>query len=369
MSINRTYNGKYQARFSFVDSATGKRQFKSKTFALKSDAEAWLIKQKVDHSQGKSRRYTQLMWLYDHFYEMYKKPTLSKNTKKIWTESRKDLNVYFEDIMIQDLSRDNIQKALTDYAQKHTKGTVANRFARLHEVLKYAVEEGYIIHDPMSSVHFTGKDSVKVTYLTVAQIKQVLDYIESHTFEKRIGHTVETGTDYAIASAILTGARESELAGLTWDRVDFDHKTITIDRQILATSKSKSTEFAKLKTPSSVRTISVPDRFLEMICPLRAEGDTLVFNSRLNSHLSTSSLSYVLKHLLKKLKIDAPGFHFHSLRHSHVALLLSEGVDIYAISKRLGHASFQTTLNAYAYLIDEKEKKEDDKIRKVLDSL
>lgn len=367
MSIQRTYNDKYQARFSFKDSKTGKRYFKSKTFALKSDAEAWILKQKVDHSQGKSRRYTKLMWLYDHYYDVYKKPTLSKNTKRIWTEARKDLSPYFKDIMIQDLSRDDVQKALIDYAKKHTVGTVTNRFARLHEVIKYAVQEGYIVRDPMSNLNFVGKDSVKVTYLTVAQIKQVLDYIESHTFEKRIGHTVETGTDYAIASAILTGARESELAGLTWDRVDFEHKMITIDRQILATSKS--TEFAKLKTPSSVRTISVPDRFLEMIKPLRAPGDKLVFNSRLNSHLSVSSLSYVLKHLLKKLGIDAPGFHFHSLRHSHVALLLSKGVDIYAISKRLGHSSFQTTLNTYAYLIDEKEKKEDDKIRKVLDSL
>lgn len=367
MSISRTYNHKYQARFSYCDSATGKRYFKSKTFSLKSDTEAWLLKQKVDHSQGKSRRYTKLMWLYDHYYEIYKEPTLSSNTQRIWKEARKDLSPYFKDIMIQDLSSDDVQKALTDYAKFHTVGTVANRFARLHEVLKYAVQEGYIIHDPMVSVHFTGKDSVKVTYLTVAQIKQVLDYIDSHTFERRIGHTVETGTDYAIASAILTGARESELAGLTWDRVDFEHKTITIDRQILATSKSN--DFAKLKTPSSVRTISVPDRFLEMIKPLRAPGDTLVFNSRLNSHLSVSSLSYVLRHLLKKLGIDAPGFHFHSLRHSHVALLLSEGVDIYAISKRLGHASFQTTLSTYAYLIDEKEKKEDDKIRKVLDSL
>lgn len=367
MSISRTYNNKYKARFSFVDSVTKKRQFKSKTFALKSEAEDWLLKQKVDHSQGKSRRYTKLMWLYDHFYEIYKEPTLSTNTQRIWTEARKDLNRYFKDVMIQDVSRDDVQKALTDYAKRHTKGTVVNRFSRLHEVLKYAVQESYIVRDPMKDLKLTGKDSVKVTYLTVAQIKQVLDYIDQNHFEKRIGHDAETGTDYAIAAAILTGARESELAGLTWDQVDFEHKTITIDRQILATSKS--TEFVKLKTKASVRTISVPDRFLDMIRPLRAPGDTLVFNSRLNSHLSTSSLSYVLKHLLKKLKIDAPGFHFHSLRHSHVALLLSEGVDIYAISKRLGHASFQTTLNTYAYLIDEKEKKEDDKICKVLDSL
>lgn len=53
------------------------------------------------------------------------------------------------------------------------------------------------------------------------------------------------------------------------------------------------------------------------------------------------------------------GFHFHSLRHVHVAYLLGQGVDVYAISKRLGHSTITTTLNTYSYLIEEYKAKND----------
>lgn len=61
------------------------------------------------------------------------------------------------------------------------------------------------------------------------------------------------------------------------------------------------------------------------------------------------------KILLTTLK----GFHFHSLRHVHVVYLLGQGVDIYAISKRLGHSNITVTLNTYSYLVDEYKAKND----------
>ena len=67
--------------------------------------------------------------------------------------------------------------------------------------------------------------------------------------------------------------------------------------------------------------------------------------------------------------IDKPTFHFHSLRHSHVALLLFKGVPLYAISKRLGHASMSTTAKKYAYMLDELKQQSDTQITKILDNL
>ncbi len=62
-------------------------------------------------------------------------------------------------------------------------------------------------------------------------------------------------------------------------------------------------------------------------------------------------------------------FHyFYSLRHSHVALLLHYGVDVYAISKRLGHADLTTTTRKYSYLIDEFKAKSDDHIEDLLNN-
>ena len=41
----------------------------------------------------------------------------------------------------------------------------------------------------------------------------------------------------------------------------------------------------------------------------------------------------------------------HELRHSHASNLLSNGMNIMAVSKRLGHSDMETTLRIYAHLI------------------
>ncbi|HIZ96713.1 MAG TPA: tyrosine-type recombinase/integrase [Candidatus Ligilactobacillus excrementavium] len=46
-------------------------------------------------------------------------------------------------------------------------------------------------------------------------------------------------------------------------------------------------------------------------------------------------------------------FHFHSLRHFHVAYLLFQGIELYTISKHLGHSNMMITAKKYAYLVDE----------------
>lgn len=367
MPISKRYNGKYLARLRFTDAKTKKRISVSKTFALKSDAKKWLIEQKADHAQGKNKSMTKLLWLFDHYYKTYKEPFLRENTKIAWSRARDFAEKLAGQRYVQDVNTDDIQDFLLKYGQTHTTKTIRTYFMKVKEVFSYAVREGYIVKDPTTGVRIKGKDSRDVTYLSVAEIKRLLGYIESHHFQHRKGLNVENGTPYLIYALILTGTRESEMAGLTWDRVDFQHQTITIDRQ-LATNSS-ATEFKPTKTKASERTISVPPRLLNVIKPLRSGDEQLVFYNRFNHHVREQGANTCLQSLLRACKITAPGFHVHSLRHSHVALLLDQGIDIYAISKRLGHKDFTTTLKTYAYLIDEKEKKENDKIKDALQHL
>ena len=42
----------------------------------------------------------------------------------------------------------------------------------------------------------------------------------------------------------------------------------------------------------------------------------------------------------------------HSLRHLHASLLISEGLPITAVSKRLGHANAAVTMTTYAHALD-----------------
>lgn len=47
---------------------------------------------------------------------------------------------------------------------------------------------------------------------------------------------------------------------------------------------------------------------------------------------------------------------FHTARHTHATMLLTLGVDLYTVSKLLGHTNIQTT-QIYAKLVDESKKK------------
>ena len=47
---------------------------------------------------------------------------------------------------------------------------------------------------------------------------------------------------------------------------------------------------------------------------------------------------------------------FHCGRHTHATMMLTLGVDLYTVSKLLGHTNIQTT-QIYAKLVDESKKK------------
>jgi integrase len=45
----------------------------------------------------------------------------------------------------------------------------------------------------------------------------------------------------------------------------------------------------------------------------------------------------------------------HWMRHSHATALLLSGVPVHVVSRRLGHADVQTTLNTYAHVTEDVE--------------
>lgn len=46
----------------------------------------------------------------------------------------------------------------------------------------------------------------------------------------------------------------------------------------------------------------------------------------------------------------------YDLRHTYAATMMSEGLELYHISERLGHTNYNTTVNKYGHLSNEKRK-------------
>ncbi len=77
--------------------------------------------------------------------------------------------------------------------------------------------------------------------------------------------------------------------------------------------------------------------------------NTNIFSMRSETHLSK-----VLKQWCKDAGIDKR-VSFHTARHTFATLALTQGVDLYTVSKLLGHKTIQAT-QIYAKIVDEKKK-------------
>ena len=62
---------------------------------------------------------------------------------------------------------------------------------------------------------------------------------------------------------------------------------------------------------------------------------------------------------------DVTSIRLHDIRHSHASLLITNGVDVMTVSKRLGHTNTSTTLNLYAHVFEQNKRQ----VADILDAL
>ena len=77
----------------------------------------------------------------------------------------------------------------------------------------------------------------------------------------------------------------------------------------------------------------------------------LVFTGGTGEQLDPERVSSKFDTRVKRF--DGPRLRFHDLRHTHCAHLISAGVNVKTISRRLGHASVSFTLDRYGHLMPE----------------
>ena len=79
--------------------------------------------------------------------------------------------------------------------------------------------------------------------------------------------------------------------------------------------------------------------------------------------LSVTTIDRYFKDAIKKSGVKP--IRLHDLRHSHATILINNGVNIVAVSKRLGHASVEQTLKTYTHLLKDTNEGMMNKINKL----
>lgn len=148
-----------------------------------------------------------------------------------------------------------------------------------------------------------------------------------------------------------TWVRAGEVAALRWDDIDLVAGTVSINRSVTRTDELKWIESTP-KTESSRRTIAMSPQLVAILTTRNARRDddsnALVFPNTSGGYLKSQTISKVLKRAC--VSCDVPVLHPHELRHNGGSIAYMDGIDIKAISERMGHANISITLEIYTHL-------------------
>jgi integrase len=146
-----------------------------------------------------------------------------------------------------------------------------------------------------------------------------------------------------------TGVRVSELLGLRWKSIDWEHQCLWIREAV------HDGEVDSPKTHRSCRPIRLARaelaklRTFQALRPQAKEEGWVFLNMRGTGPFRTDSLlEHVLRPAARKLGITR--ITWHLLRHWHSTVLHDEGVPIKAAQERLGHSRAETTMKHYVHL-------------------
>lgn len=208
---------------------------------------------------------------------------------------------------------------------------VKNELKALKSFFGYLHDQGLWFEDPVKNMKPPRVPRREVKAPSPEEVMKLLSVIDSPKLS------------VMIALFLDTGIRFGELTGLTWDRVDFAGREITV---IGKGDKERT-------IPISPMVCSI----LEKVKNDHAQPDDLVFPSRSIEGWDNRDANRSLARLCRKAGIKK--YTCHQFRHFFATYTLESGGEgiLKAVSEMLGHASTSTTVDFYLHTDKKRIKK------------
>lgn len=222
------------------------------------------------------------------------------------------------------------------YSQTYLK-TVNNQ---LSTIFNYAVKYYDLRENPCRKTGSIGKSHAgERQFWTKQEFKQFLA-------------TVEDKPEARMAFLVLywTGMRIGELLALTYNDIDLEKRTISINKSYQRLDGRDI--ITPPKTPKSKRIVTIPLFLAEEL----REYMSHLYGIMADERMFRFTKSYMEHKIIRGIKFSGvKRIRLHDLRHSHASLLVEMGFTPLAIAERLGHEKIETTLNTYSHLYPNKQ--------------
>lgn len=216
--------------------------------------------------------------------------------------------------------------------------TVRNAHGTLFMIFAAAINSRYLRHNPCVHTALPEEDDAEMMFLTHAQADQLV-------------RTLPELWRPLVMVLLATGLRWSEAMGLhVRDIYPQDGRLyVRINTVELSGRFVDQTP----KTKRGKRFVSYPPVIAEIFAPLidKKKSDDRVFAAQRGGMIRHKEF-YAMWHVVR-LEAGLAGLRIHDLRHTAIAWLISAGVPLTAISRRVGHASISVTDGRYGHLLPE----------------
>ncbi|DAA86637.1 TPA: hypothetical protein CPT87_01190 [Candidatus Gastranaerophilales bacterium HUM_5] len=379
-----TRSGKWKGKFEIGYDAKGNRKFKSCTGNSEREVRLLLKDLMQKHHAGidvssKSIKVGEYFdkWFYNNvIYDL--RESTSQSYEMI---IRRHIKPFLGDIAFANLSSDDIKefyRFLYDNGKLNGKGglsskTVENIHLVISSCINYALKKGELIRNPLLTVKLKREGKKEVEVFTREEQKKIINECPNHYY------------GMAIKFDFYTGLRAGELLGLTWDCVDFYKNTIRINKQVQRNknfSRNAQTKTVlgfvyNTKTETSNRVIKVMQPLMNDLAKYKLRQDTikrklgqdyyaklnLVFPRQDGYFTDTGTFLDAFSRIQNKLEIKHRNV--HAMRHTFATRALESGMKPIVVSRLLGHASIQITMDIYGHVIPDFAEQELEKMEEI----
>ena len=355
-------NGTYFARF--VDKFGKRRTKRSKKLQ---EVKQWLADATyIDQHSDLDQATDMLVDAWFDYWIGIKKQTVRPNTVRNYSERyERNIKGVIGNKLLTDVKPIHCQKIFSNMADEGYKTTTIyqTRIA-LFNMFEFARENDVLITNPCkkSLKSDMGKPSDKKEALTIDAQKNFLDAVVGYSYENQYRFILQTGL------------RTGELIGLKWSDIDFENRTMKIERTMEYRYKVGEWRVGPPKSKSGYRTIPLTDEAIRILENQRSKNKSLklvpmewkdiVFLCRKGTPVKNSTYDTGLFKYCDRVGI--PRFSMHVLRHTFATRCIEGGMKPKTLQKILGHSNIGITMNLYVHITEDEKHREIDLVADAL---